>query len=226
MYSIVVPVFNEAESIKDALQALQVYRQQGHELIVVDGGSTDDTARLAAGHVDKLVHAAKGRAKQMNAGAKCAVGDILIFLHVDTRLPPSLDKLANKLVAKPVWGYFRVRLSGQHYLLRVIEYCMNLRSRLTSIATGYQCLFIDSGLFFEAGAFPEIPLMEDIAFCKQLRRRQRPLLLDAVVVTSSRRWEKHGIISTVLEMWLLRFLYFIGISPGALAGFYYPDAKR
>lgn len=225
MLSIIIPVYNEAHFIEDALRSLQPLRQLGVELIVVDGGSVDSSCSLAEAYVDKLLHAEKGRARQMNAGADNASGEMLLFLHIDTRLPDP-NSWYKQLQGQTGWGFFKVRLSGAQYPFRLIESLMNLRSRLTGIATGDQCLFVDRNLFFKAGKFPEIPLMEDVAMSKRLKRWQRPACQAEVVITSSRRWQQNGIIKTIVEMWLLRFLYFIGVTPQSLVKIYYRDAKQ
>jgi rSAM/selenodomain-associated transferase 2 len=220
--SIVIPVLNEAGLIAEALVRLQPLRARGAELIVVDGGSTDGTADQAAPLVSRLVRAPKGRATQMNAGARAATGDILLFLHADTRLPEDADRvIAEAFAAGAVWGRFDVRLSGGHPLLRVVEALMNRRSRLTGIATGDQALFVRRDVFERAGGFPEIALMEDIALSRRLKRAARPACPRARVVASSRRWEENGIVRTILLMWWLRLRYFFGADPADLVRVYY-----
>lgn len=220
--SIVVPVLNEAGLIAETLIRLQPLRERGAELIVVDGGSADGTAERAAPLVSRLVRAPKGRAIQMNAGARAAAGDILLFLHADTRLPAEADRiLAEAFGDGAVWGRFDVRLSGRHPLLRLVEILMNRRSRLTGIATGDQALFVRRDVFERAGGFPEIPLMEDIALSQRLKRIARPVCLRERVVASSRRWEENGVVRTILLMWWLRFRYFLGADPADLVRVYY-----
>jgi len=185
--SVVVPALNEASGIRAALEALAPLRARGHEVIVVDGGSSDDTVRIAQGLADKVIHAPRGRALQMNAGARAASGDVLLFLHADTRLPPG----AETLVFSSVWGRFDVEIDGRHPLLKVVACGMNLRSRLTGIATGDQAMFVRRDAF---PGFPEIPLMEDIALSRLLKRRAAPACLRATVLTSGRRWESRGVL--------------------------------
>lgn len=222
-FSIIIPVLNEAAVIRDCLSPLQALRGRGHEVIVVDGGSHDDTVTLARGLADHvLISERSGRAVQMNRGAARAAGDVFLFLHADTRLPPDADRLlARHGVDANAWGRFDVILSGRRPLLRVVEKAMNLRSRLTGIATGDQAMFAGRALFREAGGFPDIALMEDISFSAVLRRRRRPLCLRQTVVTSSRRWEEQGIVHTILKMWRLRLLYFLGAAPSDLARQYH-----
>lgn len=215
--SVIVPVLNEAPAIAGALAALQPLRAQGHEVIVVDGGSDDGTVALAQAGADRVIAAARGRARQMNAGAATARGDVLLFLHADTRLPPRADRLIVEALAHRGWGRFDVRLSGRQPMLRVIERAMNWRSRLTGIATGDQAIFVRRDRFEAVGGFPGIPLMEDIALSRRLKAFGPPRCLAARVVTSSRRWEAGGIARTVLLMWRLRLAYFLGADPARLA---------
>ncbi len=220
--SIIVPTLNEAPGIATALQALAPCRARGAEVIVVDGGSADATAEIARPLCDRVIKAAPGRAAQMNAGAKIASGDVLLFLHADTRLPPEGDGfLLYALEAHGrVWGRFDVRIEGRSLLLPVVAAAMNLRSRITGIATGDQAMFVTRAAFREAGGFPEIALMEDIALSKTLKRIGRPLCLAARVTTSGRRWDDHGALRTVLTMWRLRLAYFFGADPAVLAARY------
>lgn len=216
--SIIVPCLDEAAGIAAALNALAGLRQRGHEVIVVGAGD-DATAELALPLADRVLRAPRGRAVQMNRGAAVAGGDVLLFLHADTRLPPSAEQLiADGLAGTgPAWGRFDVRLSGRHPLLRVVATAMNWRSRLTGIATGDQAIFVTRDRFRAVGGYPEIPLMEDIALSKALRHQGPPLCLRARVTTSSRRWERRGIVRTVVLMWWLRLRYFCGADPAELA---------
>ena len=201
--------------MRAALEALAPLRARGHEVIVVDGGSSDDTVRIAQGLADRVIHAPRGRALQMNAGARAASGDVLLFLHADTRLPPG----AETLVFSSVWGRFDVQIDGRHPLLKVVAWAMNLRSRLTGIATGDQAIFVRREAF---AGFPEIAIMEDVAFCAAMKRRGPPACLREKVVTSGRRWESRGVLRTIFLMWSLRLLYFLGVSPQQLIRFYKP----
>ncbi len=213
--SIVIPVLDEATTIVEALRALAPPRARGAEVIVVDGGSADDTVRLATPLADRALASARGRATQMNAGAKIARGDVLLFLHADTRLPADADRLIVEGLAQSrrAWGRFDVAIQGRHPLLPVIAAFMNARSRLTGIATGDQAIFMTRAAFTKAGGFPEIALMEDIEFVRCLQRISPPLALRARVTTSGRRWENRGVLRTVFLMWRLRLAYFFGASP-------------
>jgi len=222
--SIIMPVLNEALGIAQTLIALQPLREAGHEVIVVDGGSHDDTIIFSKPYADKIIQGPRGRSRQMNAGAKLASGEILLFLHADTLLPNHADQLIIKGMNRTgkKWGRFDVKLSGKHPLLRIIEFLMNWRSRLSHIATGDQAIFIEHELFDKIGGFPKIDLMEDIALCKILKRYDRPLCLWQCVTTSSRRWEEKGLLRTILLMWFLRLAYFFKVNPNQLARLYYP----
>jgi len=215
--SIVVPVLDEAAGIVAALQPLQAWRAAGHEVIVVDGGSRDASVELARPLADRVLHAPRGRALQMNHGAAAARGEALLFLHADTRLPPdALPALQVALAGGAGWGRFDVRLSARRPLFRLIAGMMNLRSRLSGVATGDQAIFVRRRLFEAVGGYPAIPLMEDIALSRGLKHHGRPACLHQRVTTSSRRWERHGPWRTILLMWRLRFAYWRGVDPARL----------
>jgi len=221
MLSIIVPTLDEAEGIAAALAALAPLRARGAEVIVADGGSADDTPVLALPYVDRVLTASRGRARQMNAGAAAARGDVLLFLHADTRLPADADRLVAAALARGAqWGRFDVAITGHHPLLPLIAGLMNLRSRLSGIATGDQAMFVRRDAFAACGGFPPIALMEDIALSRALKRRGRPACLRARVRTSGRRWERRGVLRTVLLMWRLRLAYFFGADPQRLARAY------
>jgi rSAM/selenodomain-associated transferase 2 len=212
-------VFNDSDSLLRQLQRLQDYRKQGHEVIVVDGGSSDGTAEVQEGQADFFTVAERGRALQMNRGAELASGDVLLFLHADTCLPEqAIDLIAVCLQQSgAVWGRFDVRLSGRQAGFRLIEKMINLRSHLTGVVTGDQSLFVTAQAFRQIGGYPPIPLMEDVALSKLLRRLSWPARIRHKATTSSRRWEKHGTVRTILLMWWLRLLYFLGVNPEYLA---------
>ena len=214
--SIIMPVRNEAAGIVDALTPLQPLRNE-LELILVDGGSSDDTVKLAAPLVDQLIQSAPGRATQMNAGAAPAKGDWLLFLHADTRLPDGFIDLLPKPGSPHRWGRFDVRLSPSSPLLAVVAWMMNWRSRLTAVCTGDQAIFVERRLFNELGGYAPIALMEDIELSKRLRRHGRPLCLSERLTTSSRRWQQNGTLRTIALMWQLRLRYWLGADPRDLA---------
>jgi rSAM/selenodomain-associated transferase 2 len=217
--SVIVPALDEGERIAATLDALANLRALGVEVIVVDGGSRDATVQRARLRADRVIPAARGRASQMNAGAEKATGDVLLFLHADTRLPSDADHVVLNALERSgrAWGRFDVKIEGRHPLLAVVGALMNLRSRLTGIATGDQAIFVKRDTFQAVGGFPAIELMEDIALCKRLKRVGRPHCLRQRVVTSGRRWEEHGVIRTMVLMWRLRLAYFFGADPAELA---------
>lgn len=217
--SIIVPALDEAAGIAACLAPLQPMRARGAEVIVVDGGSQDDTVALARPLADRVTVAPRGRAAQMNAGAALAAGDTLLFLHADTRLPEAADRIVLEGLAATGrrWGRFDVAIEGGPALLRVVAAFMNARSRLTGIATGDQAIFARAGDFAAAGGYPPIALMEDIALSKAMKRRGPPLCLREKAATSGRRWERHGAVATILLMWRLRLAYFLGADPARLA---------
>ncbi|MGE3150717.1 MAG: TIGR04283 family arsenosugar biosynthesis glycosyltransferase [Pseudorhodoplanes sp.] len=219
MLTIVIPVLNEAQEIGAALGALQPLRGSGVEVIVVDGGSADMTLAVASRFCDLAITAPRGRASQMNAGAALARGRYLLFLHSDTRLPDrACEEIATALSdGGRLWGRFDVKIRSDLAALGIVARLMNLRSRLTGIATGDQAIFVRRDAFERVGGFPDIPLMEDIAFSKTLKRLAHPMCLTSKVSTSGRRWKKHGVVRTIVLMWRLRLAYFLGADPSDLA---------
>ncbi len=221
--SIIIPTLNESAGIRACLRSLQPLRQAGHELIVVYGGSADDTLARASELADTCLTSPPGRARQMNQGAAAAGGDILLFLHADTLLPrTAADSVTAALTGdRHHWGRFDVRLSGRHPGLRLVATMMNLRSRISAIATGDQAIFVSRRAFVSVGGFPDIALMEDIALSRRLKRLGRPACLRPAVITSSRRWQDNGILPTILLMWRLRLAYYCGADPERLARRYH-----
>ena len=220
--SIVIPVRNEAEVIASTLHALKAWRAAGHEIVVVDGGSTDQTPTIAAPLCDRMVRTIPGRATQMNAGAAAAGGDLLVFLHADTRLPRNSQAELGRIAGgdRECWGRFDVRLDAHPTIYRVIETLMNWRSRWSGIATGDQTIFVARTLFERCGGYPPIALMEDIALCLTLRSEMAPICLKSKVVTSARRWQNNGVVTTVIQMWWLRVAFFFGVSAERLRAAY------
>jgi rSAM/selenodomain-associated transferase 2 len=212
--AVIIPTLDEAPRIRAALEALAPLRARGHQVIVVDGGSADATAEIALPLADCVMSSPKGRALQMNAGARAAHASALVFLHADTRLPERADEHILRALDRASWGRFDVRIESRHRLLGMVACAMNLRSRLTGIATGDQAIFVRRDAF---PGFPEIALMEDIAFSRAMKRRGRPACLRERVSTSGRRWEARGVLRTIVLMWRLRLLYALGVTPQRLA---------
>lgn len=221
--SIVVPVLNEAEGIEGFLHQFDAARRDGHEVIVVDGGSDDETVLRARPWCDVLLASAPGRAQQMQIGVNAASGDALWFVHADTLLRPGTFRSVVAALGRErrTWGRFNVRLSGRHWMFRVIERMINLRSRLSGIATGDQAMFVVRSALARVGGIPAQALLEDVELSKRLKREGRAICLTEKLTTSSRRWETHGIWRTIVLMWGLRFRYFLGADPERLRGQYY-----
>ena len=218
--SIIIPVLNEERTIAATLADLD--RVEAAEVIVVDGGSTDRTAESVRATSARLVVSPRGRAAQMNAGARQAAGDVLLFLHADTKLPAGASRDIRKCMADPrrVGGRFDIRLDSTRPLLRLVGRMISLRSRLTRVATGDQAIFVRRAVFERLGGFPEIPLMEDVAFSRALKKAGRIACLRARVTSSARRWEQHGAVRTILLMWVLKLLYLAGVPPTRLKRLY------
>jgi rSAM/selenodomain-associated transferase 2 len=228
-FSIIIPLLNEVTAIVPLLEGLRDWRDNGAEIIIVDGGSTDGSAEAAAPLVSLLLTSRRGRARQMNAGAAQARGDILLFLHADTCLPAhALEHIARAIDHGAHWGRFDVRITGQLRGLGLVAWMMNRRSRLTGIATGDQAIFVSRQAFDRVGGYADLPLMEDIVLSRALRRIGWPACLHERVTTSGRRWQKHGLLPTILKMWQLRWRFFFGAHPADLAREYgyVPDDEQ
>jgi len=219
--SVIVPTLNEGAVIESLLRELQPLRQAGCELIVSDAGSADDTCVLAGQLADKVVSGTAGRALQMNRGAEAAAGDWLWFVHADTRFQhPTIEFLELFRRMSSDWGFFAVRLDADGASYRLIETLMNIRSRFSRVGTGDQGLFVRRELFEQLHGFALIPLMEDVELSKRLRRLSAPRFVARPLLTSARRWQRQGMVHTILLMWRLRLAYFLGVSPQRLAKHY------
>jgi len=218
--TIIIPVLNEAAIIVAALQALAPLRARGAEIIVADGGSRDGTAQLAKPFADRIITVRRGRGAAMNAGAALGTGDTLLFLHADTALPDNADRLIDEALVRRAWGRFDLRIAGSHPFLAVVARMINWRSRLTGVATGDQAIFVSRKAFEAVGGFPDLPLMEDIAISRRLKCLCRPFCIATPAVTSGRRWERNGVVRTILLMWRLRLSYYLGVEPELLARLY------
>ena len=221
--TIVVPALDEADNLARLLPDL-AGACPGAEIVVVDGGSRDGTAEVVARQPGvRLLASARGRARQMNHGAGAAGGDALLFLHADTRLPGGAAAAIERALAEPgvVGGRFDVRFDSPRWVLRMVAWFMNVRSRLSGICTGDQAIFVRRADFEAAGGYPDIPLMEDIELSRRLKRRGRLRALRLCVTTSARKWEREGPLRTIGLMWALRFLHFCGVAPARLHRWYY-----
>ena len=218
--SIVVPFLNESAQLPQLIDQLRQLQSEC-EVILVDGGSDDGSAELAAAAGLRVISSGRGRARQMNAGAAVAGGDCLLFLHADTRLPRNaVEAVAKALAGKKCWGRFDIRISGGSICFPLMAALVNWRSRISGIATGDQALFVRRELFERLGGFPDQPLMEDIELSKSLLPFSRPACIRARATTSGRRWQKYGVLRTVLLMWRLRFDYWRGVPAENLARLY------
>ena len=224
--SIIIPVFNEARELPGLLGHLIPLRACGVEIIVVDGGSEDGSQQVASRAGAQIICTERSRARQMNAGASAAHGDVLLFLHADTELPLFADQAIEAAIRSSgradecVWGHFDVRINGRSFMLRVVAMLMNWRSRFSGIATGDQAMFVASHAFETVGGFPDQPLMEDVELSRRLLALSRPICLAERVVTSGRRWETHGVWRTIWMMWRLRWSYWRGVPASELAKSY------
>jgi len=220
--SVIIPALNEAGCIARTLDSLQAMRRRGHEIIVVDGGSNDETMAISHSLADQVVRASRGRANQMRAGADVANGSVIWFLHADTLPVESADLLIQDVLVRSNtrWGRFDILLSGDRSILKVVASLMNFRARITGIATGDQGIFMTRALYEKVGGIPAIPLMEDVALCRSLRQINYPAVIREKLISSARRWETYGVARTILMMWGLRLAYFAGVDPARLIKFY------
>lgn len=222
--SVIIPALNEEKSLAATLKS--AIAVEPHEIIVVDGGSTDRTREICRGFGIEAFSSPRGRARQMNLGARHATGEVLLFLHADTRLPPSAacDIVRALSDSRIVGGRFDLSLDGEHPMLKVVGAMINLRSRVGRSATGDQAIFVRREIFAALGGYPDVPLMEDVALARALKGCGAVACLRSRVVTSARRWEAEGLWRTIFKMWALKSLYLLGFSPFHLKR-YYRDAR-
>ena len=221
--TVVVPVLNEAASLASFLTALLARLDQHWQVIVVDGGSVDGTIDIARQFPVRLVHSAPGRARQMNAGVAAGIdSDLILFLHSDTRLPsPVLPELNAFFHSSQQWGFFRVQLDSPLRLLALVSTLMNWRSRFSGIGTGDQGLLVRTQFWLNSGGFADLPLMEDVEFCRRVKKQAPPFYSRLKVLVSARKWERQGPIKTILLMWVIRLAYVLGVAPQRLHRWYY-----
>lgn len=220
--AVIIPTLNEAATIESTLASLAPWRARGHAVIVADGGSADRTVALATPHADRVIDAPRGRARQMNAGAAACDADAYVFLHADSRLPDDAIAAISAALsdARHRWGRFDVNITGRSRWLPVVAAMMNVRSRASGIATGDQAIFVRRDVFDQLRGFAPIALMEDIELCSRLKKISAPACLRQRVISSGRRWQRHGVWRTIWLMWRLRLSYFFGADPRALAARY------
>jgi rSAM/selenodomain-associated transferase 2 len=218
--SVIIPVLNEELAIRATLESVICLEPQ--EIIVVDGGSVDQTREVAASLGVRVISSERGRALQMNQGARLARGEVLLFLHADTRLPKTALDDVRAAMEDPAMagGRFDVRLDATGWMLNIVGHLISLRSRLSRVATGDQAIFLRREIFHNLGGYPEIPLMEDVALSRALKRAGKVACLKSRVVTSARRWQSEGVWRTIFKMWMLKSLYLMGVSPFRLKRFY------
>lgn len=223
--SIIIPVLNEAPTIASVISRAQTAKNV--EIIVADGGSSDDTADIAKSLGVRVIFTAPGRAAQMNAGAASATGDILLFLHADTLLPPGYDSGARRALAKPqtVAGAFELKIDASQQSLRLVEKGVNWRSNFLQMPYGDQAIFLTAATFDEIGGFPDLPLMEDFEFVRRLKKHGRIEIVPQPVLTSARRWQQLGVLKTTAINQIVIIAYFLGVSPDRLV-FWYKRQKK
>ncbi|MEG4285569.1 TIGR04283 family arsenosugar biosynthesis glycosyltransferase [Microcoleus sp. A006_D1] len=223
--SIIIPVLNEASTIASVISTAQ--KAKNIEIIVADGGSSDGTAEIATSLGVRVISTAPGRAAQMNAGAAAATGDILLFLHADTHLPPGYDSGARLALAKPsaVAGAYALKIDARSLCLRLVEIGVNWRSRFLQMPYGDQAIFLSSATFDKIGGFPDLPLMEDFEFVRRLKKQGCIEIVPQPVVTSARRWQQLGIVKTTAINQIVIIAYLLGVSPDRLV-FWYKRQKK
>ena len=218
----IIPTLNEAGLIRKTLDGLPAY--ENLERIVVDGGSSDDTVPSAKRSADQVLVAGAGRARQMNAGARAANGEILHFLHADSILPAGAFHEMAKAMKDPavVGGAFRLAIDSARVSLKLVAAVANWRTGISRIPYGDQGIFIRRRAFDELGGFPDLPIMEDLEMARRLRRKGRMVFLRQAIITSSRRWDREGVWNTTVRNQVFVLLYFLGVSPVRLARWYRP----
>ena len=221
MISIIIPAKNESQNIHKNLNHLQELRKLHIcEIILVDGGSTDNTVKVANNLVDHVLKTKSGRAVQQNIGASIARGNILLFLHADTYITIEQLLFIKNINKNKIWGFFKIRFNNEKIKYKILSFFINLRSKIYSYGTGDQVLYVKRNIFNKIRGFPNLMIMEDIEICSILKRISAPLIINSHVATSSRRWDKDGFIKTILKMRILRFLYHIGVKTHFLKRYY------
>ena len=220
--SIIVPVLNEAQFLSRQHNLFKSLLREGHEIIIVDGGSEDKSVLIARSVDCETFITKASRGYQLHFGAMKSKNDTLLFMHADTLLPESATALISNVLtrSKKHWGRFDVSFNNSNLIFSIIAWFMNKRSCLTGVVTGDHAIFVNRDIYIRSGGFEDIPIMEDIEISKRLKKFSMPICLHDKVITSSRKWEAQGIIRTILKMWILRLLYFCGIPPRKLERLY------
>ena len=218
--SIIIPTLNEAENIKEAIATTQA--NTNIEVIIVDGGSQDDTVAIAQSLGVKVISSPPGRAVQMNTGAVAATGEILLFLHADTCLPTGFDDMVRTALQQPgtVAGAFKLRIDASLLSLRWVEWGINVRSHFYQMPYGDQAIFLTKAVFQQIGGFPQLPIMEDFELMRRLKRIGRIVIIPTPVVTSARRWLQKGVFKTTLLNQIVIIAYLLGVSPERICRWY------
>lgn len=230
MISIVIPTLNESNYLADTLQSIFDAVSNPIEIIVVDGGSVDNTVEIAMKFGVQVVLCGNGRSYQMNAGATVATGDVLVFLHGDTLVPTGFDRWVEKWSnlskssllkeEQSIAGAFNLKINSDRLGLRWVEWGVKVRSKFFNLPYGDQALFLKASTFHELGGFPELPIMEDFVFVRSLSKRGKITIVPASVTTSARRWEQQGIFKTTIINQIMILGYYLGISPDRLKQWY------
>ena len=220
--SIIIPVLNEALFLSTQRDIFKSLISDGHEIIIVDGGSEDKSVQIARSVVNETFITKACRGYQLHFGAMKSNNDTLLFLHADSLLPEDAAILILDVLTQSNkhWGRFNISFSSTTPVFSIIAWFMNIRSCLTGIVTGDHAIFVSRDIYFKSGGFADITIMEDIDICKRLKKFSMPICLHDKVITSSRKWEAQGIIRTIFKMWCLRLLYFCGISTNRLEKLY------
>jgi rSAM/selenodomain-associated transferase 2 len=220
MISIIIPTYNEAKTIQATIDRLSSCKSSDIEIIVVDGGSQDETIAIASQFGVKVFQSNPGRATQMNAGAAIAQGEILLFLHADTWVPEGCDRWVEKGLEDSIAGAFELTIAGSNWQLRLIEWGVKVRSHLFQLPYGDQAIFIHAETFHKLGGFPELPIMEDFVFVQKLKQQGRIAIVPAAVLTSARRWQTRGIWQTTLMNQVMILGFYLGVKPETLQRWY------
>jgi rSAM/selenodomain-associated transferase 2 len=220
MISVIIPTYNEAQNIQSTIEKLNDCKSSDIEIIVVDGGSQDETVSIVTQCNVKVLQSNPSRAVQMNAGATIAQGDILLFLHGDTQVPKAFDCWVEEALETAISGAFELTIAGQNWQFRLIEWGVKIRSHCFQLPYGDQAIFIKADTFHRFGGFPELPIMEDFVLIQKLKKRGRIAIVPAAVITSARRWQTQGIWPTTMMNQMMILGFYLGVNPETLRRWY------